>query len=76
MMNNEQWRTVGRSHGYDAANYADNVSGEDLETLSADRTLPLGLTPEQEMWYRDGFSSGIEDYGNEQYEDAFPEGED
>ena len=51
----EDARELGRHHGHEAANYADAVSGEDLDLLSPEPTRPLGMTPRAAMFYDDGF---------------------
>ena len=69
-MNSEYLRDLGDARGYAAANYADNVSGEPLDTLTPDRVRPEGLTAEDEMWFDDGFYRGIEAYENNQIEES------
>jgi len=66
----QQWREIGHSRGYNAANYAVNVSGENTDELTPD--MPLGLSGDDGMWFRDGFDRGIEQYINEQCEESFP----
>ena len=55
-----QARDLGHAHGYAAANYAANVSGEDLDLLAPARTRPSRLTPRLAMFYDDGFDNGID----------------
>lgn len=69
----EQARALGRHHGYNAANYAANVSGEEFESLNPDRTMPLSLSDRAAMFYRDGFDSGIDDYQISEFESDMPE---
>ena len=68
-MNSEYLRDLGDARGYAAANYADNVSGKPLDTLSPEGVRPLGMTAEGEMWFDDGFNKGIESYQNDQIEE-------
>lgn len=70
-MTDEQSRELGHHRGYNAANYAANVSGEPFDSLTPD--YPLGLTDRQRMFYDDGYSSGIDEYQVDEYESDMPE---
>jgi hypothetical protein len=58
----EEARELGQHHGYVSAQYADGVSGEDLDLLSPEPTRPLGMTPRAAMFYDDGFDRGIDEF--------------
>lgn len=68
-MTDEQARALGRRHGHHAAHYAACVSGEAFDTLRPEPYMPPGLTYRARMFYRDGFSAGIDEY---QIDDAKP----
>jgi hypothetical protein len=59
-MSDETARALGHYRGYNAANYAANVSGEDLDTLTPDSRRSQRLTARERMFYDDGFSAGID----------------
>lgn len=58
----DQARDLGWNHGHDAANYAASVSGDPFDSLAPARTVPLGLTDRERMFYLDGFSAGVDRY--------------
>jgi hypothetical protein len=62
MWTDEEARQLGEHHGTNAANYAANVSGEDLDLLSPERTRPLSMTPQARMFYDDGYDRGIDTF--------------
>lgn len=66
--NDRQARLTGELHGYDAANYAVNVSGEPVSELHPEQAIRAELTDTEHMWFADGFSNGIEQYEREQLE--------
>lgn len=63
-----QARLAGESAGYDAANYAYNVSGEPLDKLQPSYPGWIIWTDPAGMWYSDGFANGVEMYEQEQDE--------
>jgi hypothetical protein len=69
----EQARALGRHHGYNAANYAANVSGEEFSSLDPARTMPLRLNAGARMYYLDGYSAGIDDYQIDDIELDWPD---
>jgi hypothetical protein len=65
----EDARQLGQHHGYAAANYAANVSGEEFSGLRAEDTMPLAIAADERaaMFYRDGFDTGIDEYQIDDY---------
>ena len=58
-MSDENARELGHYRGYNAANYAANVSGEDLDTLTPD-AYGQHLAGRERMFFDDGFSAGVD----------------
>ena len=56
----EDARALGHYRGTNAANYAANVSGEDLDTLTPDDVRPLRMTDRARMFFNDGFSTAVD----------------
>lgn len=63
----EQARELGHSLGYNAANYAANVSGQDPDTLAPDDVRPLGMSELERMYFDDGFANSIDAYAYDEW---------